>query len=101
MFTRGSRYQAVEESEYVQADGRTLRYKRIDPPPPPAGEPGPIAGQGYTVRFQDDFNSLDATDWGTGIWYDPGSPPNSIFVPVDGRVPDSSRTPCATAKSCS
>jgi beta-glucanase (GH16 family) len=50
------------------------------PPPPPAGEPGPIAGQGYTVRFQDDFNSLDATDWGMGIWYDPGSPPNSIFV---------------------
>jgi beta-glucanase (GH16 family) len=46
----------------------------------PSGEPGPIAGQGYTVRFQDDFNSLDATDWGMGIWYDPGSPANSIFV---------------------
>jgi beta-glucanase (GH16 family) len=50
------------------------------PPPPPAGEPGPIAGQGYTIKFQDQFDTFGSTDWGAGLWYDPGAPANSIFV---------------------
>ena len=35
------------------------------PPPPPGGEPAPIAGQGYTARFQDNFDgtALDASRW--------------------------------------
>jgi beta-glucanase (GH16 family) len=50
------------------------------PPPPPGGEPPPIAGQGYAVTFQDQFDIFDGGNWGEGIWYDPGSPPNSIYV---------------------
>jgi|SRR3954466_13281220 hypothetical protein len=46
MFTRGSRYQAVEESEYVQADGRTLRYKRIRFLPSPEGRGGYVVASG-------------------------------------------------------
>ena len=29
MFTRGSRYEPIAESEHVAADGRVIRYKRI------------------------------------------------------------------------
>jgi Glycosyl hydrolases family 16/Bacterial TSP3 repeat len=52
------------------------------PPPPPASgpEPGPIAGQGYTLKFQDQLDRLGSTNWGASIWYDPGAPVNSIFV---------------------
>jgi beta-glucanase (GH16 family) len=50
------------------------------PPPPPAAEPPPIAGQGYAVTFQDQFEIFNGGSWGEGIWYDPGSPPNSIYV---------------------
>lgn len=50
------------------------------PPPPPAGEPAPIAGQGYHEVWRDDFDALGSTDWGQGIWYNPGAPANSIFV---------------------
>jgi beta-glucanase (GH16 family) len=47
---------------------------------PQAGEPASIAGQGYHEVFRDRFDSLDSTDWGKGIWYDPGSPASSIFA---------------------
>jgi hypothetical protein len=50
------------------------------PPPPPGGEPPPIAGQGYAVTFEDQFDIFNGGNWGEGIWYDPGSPPNSIYV---------------------
>ena len=46
MFTRGSRYQAVEESVYVQADGRTVRYKRIRFLPSPEGRGGYVVASG-------------------------------------------------------
>jgi beta-glucanase (GH16 family) len=49
-------------------------------PPASAGEPSPIAGQGYSKVWGDEFDSLSSTSWGEGIWYDPGSPANSIFV---------------------
>ena len=49
-------------------------------PAPPGSEPDPIAGQGYTLRFQDQFDTVGSGDWGKGIWYDPGAPTNSIFV---------------------
>ena len=35
------------------------------PPPPPAGEPAPIAGQGYTKRFEDNF---DGTTLNLAVW---------------------------------
>jgi F5/8 type C domain/Glycosyl hydrolases family 16 len=50
------------------------------PVPPPSGQPAPIAGQGYSKVWGDEFDSLSSTSWGEGIWYDPGSPANSIFV---------------------
>lgn len=37
MFTRGSRYQSVAESELTLPDGRTVRFKRIRVLPSPAG----------------------------------------------------------------
>src|SRR5262245_532173 len=48
--------------------------------PPPGGEPGPIAGQGYHRVFRDDFDSLGTLNWGEGVWYDPGAPVGSIFT---------------------
>ena len=51
----------------------------IDLPPPPSdGEPIPIAGQGYSKVWGDEFNSV-TPDWG-GIWWNPTAPANSIFV---------------------
>ena len=50
------------------------------PPPPPSGEPAPIAGQGYSKVFGDDFDALSNTSWGQGIWYDPGAPSGSIYA---------------------
>lgn len=53
----------------------------VPPPPPPTGtEPAPIAGQGYTQRFADEFDAFGGGTWGTGIWYNPGAPANSVFV---------------------
>lgn len=37
MFTHGSRYEPIAESEHVAADGRVVRYKRIRFLPAPSG----------------------------------------------------------------
>jgi hypothetical protein len=52
------------------------------PPPPPGGgdEPAPIAGQGYSKVWSDEFTSFDLGTWEEGIWYEPGSPPGSIYA---------------------
>lgn len=34
--------------------------------------PAPIAGQGYNLVFDDEFNSLDSSVWTDHIWYLPG-----------------------------
>ena len=47
MFTRGSRYMPIEESEFAFPDGRTVRYKRIRFLPTPTG------ASGYTVGSED------------------------------------------------
>lgn len=44
------------------------------PPPPPVGcqssaEPGPIAGQGYTLKFFDCFDSLNRSVWDDHVWH--------------------------------
>jgi hypothetical protein len=46
MFTRGSRYEPVPESEHKAARGRVIRYKRIRIVPPPAGAPGYLVVEG-------------------------------------------------------
>ena len=33
------------------------------PPPPPGGEPAPIAGQGYIIAFQDQFDTFNTSIW--------------------------------------
>jgi hypothetical protein len=38
MFTRGSRYESIAESEWTTPDGRNVRYKRIRFLPTPAGQ---------------------------------------------------------------
>lgn len=43
-------------------------------------DPAPIAGQGYMLSFSEQFDSFSGGTWGQGIWYDPGSPANSIYV---------------------
>ncbi|MGI8570686.1 MAG: hypothetical protein ACR2KT_17375 [Methylocella sp.] len=42
MFTRGSRYEPIRESEYTAPDGRVIRYKRIRFVPTPTGPSGAI-----------------------------------------------------------
>lgn len=38
MFTRGSRYESIADSEWAMPDGRIIRYKRIRFLPTPAGQ---------------------------------------------------------------
>ena len=42
--------------------------------------PLPIAGQGYSKVFADEFNSLDRSVWDDHIWYD--DPPSSAWAPT-------------------
>lgn len=42
MFTRGSRYEPIAESEHTGPDGRVIRYKRIRFVPTPAGSAGTL-----------------------------------------------------------
>lgn len=46
MFTRGSRYEPVPEADYLDADGRTIRYKLIRFLPTPGGSGGYLVQQG-------------------------------------------------------
>jgi beta-glucanase (GH16 family) len=48
----------------------------VTPPVPPTAEPAPIAGQGYKIVFEDDFNTLDTATWRLGNWYTPEAPAN-------------------------
>lgn len=42
MFTRGSRYESIAESDHLAPDGRVIRYKRIRFVPTPTGSTGVI-----------------------------------------------------------
>jgi hypothetical protein len=50
------------------------------PPPPPGGEPPPIAGQGYTVRFNDQFDALNRAVWTDRVWYEGAPEANAQYV---------------------
>jgi beta-glucanase (GH16 family) len=71
---------AGNRSAAATATGSTTACAPGPPPPPPAGEPAPIAGQGYAQKWGDEFDTLGSTNWGAGIWYARGAPANSIFV---------------------
>jgi hypothetical protein len=51
-----------------------------DPPPPPSGEPGPIAGQGYSRVFADEFDTIDRSTWCPRQWWEGGPPAGSQTV---------------------
>ena len=46
------------------------------PIPPPA----PIAGRGYSLKFEDQFNSFDRNTWANRQWYESQPPGNSIYA---------------------
>jgi Glycosyl hydrolases family 16 len=50
------------------------------PPPPPPVEPGPIAGQGYSRVFGDEFDALNRGIWCNRQWWEPSPPVNSQYV---------------------
>lgn len=50
---------------------------------PPGGEPAPISGQGYSVVFEDLFDTLDTSVWRLANWYEPEQPSD---VTVAGSV---------------
>ena len=56
------------------------------PPPPTGTEPAPIAGQGYTLRFNEQFDSLSRTIWDDHLWYQDGPPPANTQYVQDGLL---------------
>lgn len=58
-----------------------LSWRNLDlPPPPPGSEPGPIAGQGYAVTFEDDFSALNRDVWCNRQWYEEQPPANAQYI---------------------
>jgi Glycosyl hydrolases family 16 len=54
-----------------------------DPEPPacqPSSEPGPIAGQGYELRFSDCFDTLSRSVWCANQWWEPTPPLGTQYV---------------------
>jgi Glycosyl hydrolases family 16/CARDB len=71
----------TNETNNCRASARRTAVTPVgSPPSSPPPPPPPIAGQGYTVRFEDNFETFNGGSWGRGIWYDPGSPANSIYT---------------------
>jgi len=92
MFERGSRYESVPEATYVDADGRTIRYKALRITPPPGG------AVLFTVRQDDRLDRIayatmrDGRLWwrvaDAGLAIDPDTlveePGTVIAVPAPG-----------------
>jgi beta-glucanase (GH16 family) len=47
---------------------------------PPSGEPAPIAGEGYTKVFEDNFDTFNTAIWSDGIWHENNDPADAKFV---------------------
>jgi beta-glucanase (GH16 family) len=78
------------------------------PPPPPAGEPAPIAGQGYTKRFEDNFDgvALDTAKWSDHSFWRTAEPAPSGVAVSNGtvKITNSANTPgadCEQSRPCS
>jgi Glycosyl hydrolases family 16 len=50
------------------------------PEPPPSQEPGPIAGQGYTRVFADEFDVLNRGVWCNRQWWETAPPAGTQYV---------------------
>jgi hypothetical protein len=74
----------VDHYESAGTAAAQLSWRNLDlpppPPPPPGSEPGPIAGQGYTKVFADEFDALDRSVWDDHIWYSSPPAPNAQYV---------------------
>jgi hypothetical protein len=55
------------------------------PEPPPSQEPGPIAGQGYTRVFADEFDLLNRGVWCNRQWWEGPTPAGSQTI-VNGEL---------------
>jgi hypothetical protein len=69
----------------VQNEHVTVQNEPQPPPPPPSppspsGEPGPIAGQGYSRVFADEFATFDRTVWCSNQWWEPNPPLGTEYV---------------------
>jgi chitodextrinase len=79
--TAGDHTIKVEHYESTNNATARLSWQASTPPPPPPGsEPGPIAGQGYTKVFADEFQTFDTTVWTNKIWYDVNPPADAIYA---------------------
>jgi PA14 domain/Fibronectin type III domain/Glycosyl hydrolases family 16 len=66
----------------------TVEVSNSSPPPPdpgptpcePSAEPGPVAGQGYVLRFSDCFGTLSRTVWCSNQWWEPNPPHGAQYV---------------------
>jgi beta-glucanase (GH16 family) len=52
----------------------------LTPAPAPQGEPAPIAGQGYTKVFEDNFDTFNEADWSRDIFYENDDPPEQAYI---------------------
>jgi hypothetical protein len=66
----------------------TVDVNNSSPPPPdpepsacqPTAEPGPVAGQGYLLRFSDCFETLSRSVWCSNQWWEPKPPLGTQYV---------------------
>jgi hypothetical protein len=69
----------------------TVEIDNSSPPPPdpeptpcqPTSAPGPVAGQGYVLRFSDCFGTLSRSIWCWNQWWEPRPPLGTQYV-ADG-----------------
>jgi hypothetical protein len=76
-----------EDGSMLQAS-ITVEINNSSPPPPdpeptpcaPTSPPGPVAGQGYTLRFSDCFGTLSRSVWCWNQWWEPRPPLGTQYV---------------------
>lgn len=66
----------------------TVEVDNSSPPPPdpeptpcePTSPPGPVAGEGYTLRFSDCFGTLSRSVWCSNQWWEPTPQPGTQYA---------------------
>ena len=76
-FPGGSSQQDLNRCIYAVGTSNTVT-KPADPAAPSA--PSPIAGQGYSLVFSDEFTYLDRTKWTNQVWWDGPGRPDTQYV---------------------
>ena len=73
----GGSSQDLHRCIFAECEATTLT-KPSDPAAPSA--PSPIAGQGYSLVFRDEFEWLDRDKWTNMVWYDQPGRPDCQYV---------------------